>query len=60
MNKTTLTILILAFTTLCYGQTSQTKYCNNEWLEKEVSQKKAKFSQSIIQNADRQFETLQK
>ena len=57
MNKTTLMILILAFTTLCYGQTSQTKYFNSEWLGKEVSQKKAKFSQTIIQNIDGTFTT---
>jgi len=52
MRKQTLTILILAITTICYGQTSQTKYFNSEWLGKEVSQDKAKFSQTIIQNAD--------
>ena len=52
MNRTTLTFLILAFTTICYGQIAQTKYFNSEWLGKEVSQDKAKFSQSIIQNAD--------
>jgi TonB family protein len=47
-----MTILILAFTTICYGQTSQTKYFNNEWLGKEVSQAKAKYSQTIIHNED--------
>ena len=52
MNKTTLTILVLAFTTICYGQTSQTKYFNSEWLEKEVPENKAKFSQTITQNTD--------
>jgi len=52
MNRTTLTFLILAFTYICHGQTAQTKYFNSEWLGKEVSQDKAKFSQSIIQNAD--------
>jgi TonB family protein len=52
MNKSILTILILAFTTICFGQTTQTKYFNSEWLGKEVAQDKAKFSQTIIQNAD--------
>jgi TonB family protein len=52
MNKTITTILILALATICNGQTSQTKYFNSEWLGKEVSQEKAKFSQTIIQNAD--------
>ena len=52
MIKPTLTIIILAFTTICYGQTAQTKYFNSEWLGKEESQHKAKFSQTIIQNAD--------
>ena len=52
MNKTTFTILILAFTTICFGQATETKYFNSEWLLKEVPQNKAKFSQTIIQNAD--------
>ena len=52
MNKTTLTFLILAFTTICYGQTTQTKYFNSEWLGKEVPENKAKFSQTITQNLD--------
>jgi len=48
MNRTTFIFLILAFTTICYGQTSQTKYYNSEWLGKEVPENKAKFSQTII------------
>lgn len=52
MKKSTLTILILALTTICYGQTTETKYFNSEWLGKEISQDKAKFSQTIIQNSD--------
>ena len=52
MKKSTLTILILALTTICYGQTTETKYFNSEWLGKEVSQDKAKFSQTIVQNSD--------
>lgn len=50
--KSTLTILILSFVTICHGQTSETKYFNSEWLGKEVAQDKAKFSQTIIQNVD--------
>jgi protein TonB len=52
MNKTTLTILLLAFTIICYGQTTETKYFNSSELDKEVPQKKAKFSQTITQNTD--------
>lgn len=52
MKKSTLTILILAITTICYGQTSQTKYFRSEWLGKEVQENKAKFSQTITQNTD--------
>jgi TonB family protein len=52
MNKTIITFLILALNILCYGQTSQIKYFNTEWLGEEVSQEKAKFSQTIIKNTD--------
>ena len=52
MYKTTLTILILALQIVCFGQTTESKYFNSEWLGKEVPQDKAKFSQTIIQNAD--------
>ena len=52
MKKSTLTILILLITTICYAQTSETKYFNSKWLEKEVLENKAKFSQTITQNVD--------
>ncbi len=52
MNKTTLTFLIFVFATICMGQTTETKYYTSESLEKEVSQEKAKFSQTIIKNED--------
>lgn len=52
MKKSTLTILVITITTICYGQKSETKYFNNEWREKEVPENKAKFSQTITQNAD--------
>lgn len=52
MKKTALTIFIFFITVLCFGQPSVTKYFNTEWLEKEVSQDKAKFSETIIQNTD--------
>jgi hypothetical protein len=35
-----------------YTQQSETKYYTNEWLQKEVPQKKAKFAQIITRNAD--------
>lgn len=37
---------------MCFSQTPQTKYYNNEWLEKEVTAEKGKFSQTIIHNTD--------
>jgi TonB family protein len=52
MHKTTLTLLFLAFTAICCGQTSQIKYFESEWLEKELPESKAKFSQTITQNTD--------
>jgi len=52
MKRFTLTILILSITTICFGQTKEIKYLNNEWLQREVSAEKGKFSQTIIQNAD--------
>jgi len=52
MKKTVLFLVILAISTLGYGQTIDTKYFNNASLGKEVSPSKAKFSQSIIQNDD--------
>jgi TonB family protein len=52
MNRTSLTILVLAFTTICYGQTTHIKYFNSEWLGKEVPENKAKFSHTISQNTD--------
>ena len=52
MNKTTLTILVLAFTTISYGQTSKTKFFNSEGLEKEATENKAKYSQTITKNTE--------
>lgn len=52
MKRSTLTILILALTTICFGQTKEIKYFNNEWLQKEVNFKKGKFSKTIIRNTD--------
>ncbi len=47
-----LTILLLLITTFGYGQKREVKFYNNEWLRKEVSEKKAKFSLTTIENAD--------
>lgn len=52
MNKRILTILIIVLTILCSGQTTQIKYFNNVYLQKEVSANKAKYSQTISQNGD--------
>ena len=47
-----LSILFLVIAANCFAQNSQTKYYNNAWLEKEMPEEKAKFSQTIINNAD--------
>lgn len=52
MYRTTFVILILTFTKICFGQTTQTKYFNNQWLEKEVLVEKAKFLETITKNED--------
>jgi TonB family protein len=52
MMKIALIILVFAFTSICFGQTSHTKYFKNEWLEKEVPESQAKFSQTVIENTD--------
>ncbi len=52
MNKTSVIIFFLTLATISYGQTTQTKYFTSEWLVKEVPKGKAKFSQTVIQNAD--------
>jgi TonB family protein len=52
MKKSFFTILLLLYATFGYGQKSAVKFYNNEWLAKEVSEKKAKFSLTTIENAD--------
>ncbi|MGE5424966.1 MAG: energy transducer TonB, partial [Syntrophothermus sp.] len=43
---------LLTLVILCSGQTAETKYFNNQWLETEVPVEKGKFSQTIIKNDD--------
>ncbi len=52
MNKSTLTIIFIILSIVCKSQSIQTKYYNNEWLEKEVKIEKAKFTQTITENSD--------
>ena len=52
MYKSILTILISLGSIICYAQTTQIKYYNNEWLQKEVSAEKAKFLKTVTNNAD--------
>lgn len=51
MKKIILIILITTLSTVCNGQTVETKYYGKN-LKKEVPQEKAKFSQTTIQNSD--------
>lgn len=46
------TIIALGIATIGYCQTSQTKYFNNSYLQKETTQHKGKFSQTTIKNPD--------
>jgi TonB family protein len=52
MKRKALTIVGLVFTLLGYGQTSQITYYNNESLDKEVSQEKAKYSKTVTRSAN--------
>jgi len=52
MKKHTLTIVLLSITVICLAQTKETKYYADEWLQKEVNEKKGKFSETITQNQD--------
>jgi TonB family protein len=52
MKKSTLILLTITLNILCYGQSTETKYYKNAWLDKEVKKEKAKFSQTIIQKED--------
>ncbi len=52
MNKPIFLLILLACSTTCLGQTAQTNYFSSELLDKEVPEKKAKFSQTITQHAD--------
>ena len=44
--------LIILYSAFSHAQSTEIKYYNNESLTKEVTKEKAKFSRSIIQNAD--------
>jgi TonB family protein len=50
MIKHILTITILAIAIFCKAQTTKTKYYKDEFLEKEVTEEKAKFSQTVIEH----------
>ncbi|WP_153799495.1 energy transducer TonB [Foetidibacter luteolus] len=52
MNKAALIVLALGFYTITNAQTATTRYFANEWLGKEVSQKKALFSETVTNNID--------
>ena len=52
MNKIALTAIGLVLITIGYGQTTQITYYNNERLDKEVSQEKAKYSKTVTRDND--------
>ncbi|MFI5221311.1 MAG: energy transducer TonB [Bacteroidia bacterium] len=52
MYKTIFILFIVSLTSVSQAQTVSVKYFNNKYLEKEVAQEKAKFSQSITVYGD--------
>jgi hypothetical protein len=60
MKKIALTTVVLTVALFCPGQTPGTKYYNNQYLEKEVPDKKAMFSQTITLNPDGSVTTIKK
>jgi TonB family protein len=60
MKRITFTALILLLSSICQAQTVQTRYYNNQYLEEEVPQGKARYSQTVTQNADGSITTSKK
>jgi TonB family protein len=52
MYKLIPTIIALCTATIGFCQTQETKYFNNKYLQKETTQQKGKYSQTIIKNPD--------
>jgi len=52
MMKILLTALIVFATTICNGQTSQTRFFRDRELTREVAERRANFSETVTQNAD--------
>ena len=57
MNKAFLTILILVIGTICNAQIIQTTYYKNDFLKKETTAEKAKFSKIVTENTDGTIKT---
>jgi len=57
MKRILLIIYISFYSVLCFGQSKETKYYKSPFLVDEVSQKKGKYSKSIIHNQDSSIET---
>ena len=51
MKKLFITISILIITNVCIAQINHVKYYNNQYLMKEVSHDKAKYSQTTIEDS---------
>ena len=50
--KLQFTILAFLFTTICFAQSTNIRYYNNQYLEKEVNSSKAKYSETKTINPD--------
>ncbi len=60
MNRLILAILTIFMCSVCNAQTIDTKYYNNQTLDKEVAKEKAKFSKTITQDTDGKITTSKK
>lgn len=60
MKRITFTALILMLAFICQAQNVQTRYYNNQYLEEEVPQEKARYFQTVTQNADGSITTSKK
>jgi len=60
MKKVAITGLLIGVTLICAAQSSEAKYYNNSSMDEEVPREKAKFSRTILTNADGSITTERK
>jgi TonB family protein len=60
MGKISLSVLVFTFASVCFGQSVETKYYSDRFLQKEVPVQKSKFSKIVQQNQDGSTTTSRK